>query len=124
MLRPGNAGSGNAADHVTLLDAALAQLPVDPAAVEVLARADSAGMSHGFLDACRARQVRFVVGHRLTQDLASILVTVPAVSDQPESRSAIIESRSGVGSWLALVRLAGGGSSWVGGGDLEAVVVA
>jgi hypothetical protein len=83
LLRPGNAGSGNAADHVTVLDAALAQLPADPRKVEVIARADSAGLSHGFLDACRARQVRFVVGHRLTQDLASILVAVPARSWQP-----------------------------------------
>ena len=83
LLRPGNAGSGNAADHVTVLDAALAQLPVDPHVVEVIARADSAGLSHGFLDACRQRQVRFVVGHRLTRDLASILVAVPARSWRP-----------------------------------------
>ena len=77
LLRPGNAGSGTATDHVTVLDAALAQLPVDPAEVEVIARADSAGCSHGFLDACRARQVRFVVGHRLTADIAEILVGCP-----------------------------------------------
>jgi Transposase DDE domain group 1 len=74
--RPGNAGSGTAADHVTVLDDALAQLPVDPDAVEVIARTDSAGLSHGFLDACRARHVRFVVGHRLTAEIASILVGV------------------------------------------------
>jgi hypothetical protein len=78
LLRPGNAGSGDAADHVTVLDAALGQLPVDPADVEVIARADSAGCSHGFLDACRQRKVRFVVGHRLTQDVANVLVNVPA----------------------------------------------
>ena len=30
LLRPGNAAAGSAADHVELLDAALAQLPVDP----------------------------------------------------------------------------------------------
>ena len=30
LLRPGNAAAGSAADHVELLDAALAQLPIDP----------------------------------------------------------------------------------------------
>jgi hypothetical protein len=59
------------------LDAALAQLPVDPTEVEMIARADSAGCSHGFLDACRTRHVRFVVGHRLTAEIAQILVAAP-----------------------------------------------
>ena len=71
LLRPGNAGSGTVADHVTVLDAALAQLPV--AASKVIARTDSAGLSHGFLDACRERQVRFVVGHRLTAELPAVV---------------------------------------------------
>ena len=53
LLRPGNAGSGTAADHVAVLDDALAQLPIDPAQVEVIARADSAGWSHGFVNHCR-----------------------------------------------------------------------
>lgn len=77
LLRAGNAGSGTAADHVTVLDDALAQLPVDPATVEVIARADSAGWSHGFVDACRERNVRFVIGHQLTVEVASALVDVP-----------------------------------------------
>jgi hypothetical protein len=77
LMRPGNAGSGDAQDHITVLDAALAQLPVDPATTEVIARADSAGCSHAFLDACRARNVRFVVGHQLPQKIANVLVNVP-----------------------------------------------
>ena len=59
ILRPGNAGSNTAADHVELLTMALAQLPVDPEVVEVIARADSAALTHGFIDACRAAHVRF-----------------------------------------------------------------
>lgn len=77
LLRPGNAGSGTAADHVTVLDAALGQLPVDPGTVEVIARADSAGCSHGFLNACVERDVRFVVGHPLTAEIAAIAVSQP-----------------------------------------------
>lgn len=76
-LRPGNAAAGSAEDHVSLLDAALAQLPVDPTSDEVIARTDSAGASHGFVDACRVRGVRFVVGHRLSADLARLVVDLP-----------------------------------------------
>lgn len=77
VLRPGNAGSGTAADHVDVLDAALYQLPVDPADTEVIARADTAGCSHGFVDACRARGVRFIVGHSLTAEIAGVVLDVP-----------------------------------------------
>ena len=75
VLRPGNAGSGTAADHVVVLDDALAQLPIDPA--EAIVRADSAGWSHGFVEHCRARHVSFVIGHRLTVDIAKVLVGWP-----------------------------------------------
>jgi hypothetical protein len=77
LLRRGNAGSGTATDHVTVLDAALAQLPIDPAATEVIVRTDSAGRSHAFLDACAKRNVRFVVGQPLEAHLANIAVSVP-----------------------------------------------
>lgn len=77
LLRPGNAGSGTAADHVAVLDDALAQLPIDPATLEVIVRADSAGCSHEFLDAARARHVRFVVGHALTAAIAKVAVDLP-----------------------------------------------
>jgi hypothetical protein len=77
LLRPGNAGSGTAADHVEVLDAALYQLPVDPRDSEVIVRADTAGCSHGFLDACRSRDVRFVVGHNLNAEIAGVVLDVP-----------------------------------------------
>ena len=95
LLRPGNAAAGSAEDHVRLLDAALAQLPVDPRASEVIARTDSAGASHGFVDACRQRGVRFIVGHRLSADLARLVVNldqkrwIPTISaDGTEERDA------------------------------------
>ena len=77
LLRPGNAAAGSAEDHVRILDAALGQLPVDPAREEVIARADSAGCSHGFVDACRERGVRFIVGHKLTAELAHTVLDIP-----------------------------------------------
>jgi hypothetical protein len=76
LLRPGNAGSGTATDHVKVLDAALFQLPVDPTATEVIVRTDTAGCSHGFLDAARARGVIFICGHSLTAELAKVIVEI------------------------------------------------
>lgn len=74
MLRPGNAGANNAADHVAMLDAALAQLPPewraghgagDDASTVVhpiVVRADSAGATHGFVDALVERNIGFSIG--------------------------------------------------------------
>ena len=76
LLRPGNAGSNTVADHVTVLDVAVGQLPAeiasghhvgdDPDRVkrEVIVRADSAGCTEGFLSACRARNIGFFVSAR------------------------------------------------------------
>jgi hypothetical protein len=83
ILRPGNAGSNTTADHVELLALALAQLPVDPATVEVVARADSAALTHGFIDACRHAHVRFSVGHDLTEPIRNACLQVPTGRWQP-----------------------------------------
>jgi len=77
LLRPGNAGSGTATDHIAVLDDALTQLPINPTETEVIARADSAGWSHGFVNACRDRHVNFVIGHALDIDVAKVLIEVP-----------------------------------------------
>jgi len=77
LLRPGNAAPGNADDHVIVLDDALAQLPVDPLECEVIARADTAGCSHKFTEACTARGVRFIVGHPLSAEVAAVVTKIP-----------------------------------------------
>jgi hypothetical protein len=85
MLRPGNANAGKVADHLSLLDEAIAQLPRDIAAGhhegddaklvvrELVIRSDSAGCSEGFLSGCRSRNVSFsVVARRTAQVEAAI----------------------------------------------------
>jgi hypothetical protein len=75
IVRPGNAAPHDAADHVALLDLALAQLPVKPDGedrdngVAMLVRADSAGASHGFVDALRARGIEFSIGFQVREDI-------------------------------------------------------
>lgn len=70
ILRPGNAGSNTAVDHVQILDLALAALPEcarpvpgrPDAGPKVLIRTDSAGASKKFALACREAGVRFSLG--------------------------------------------------------------
>jgi len=83
LLRPGNAGSNTAVDNIAVLDDSLAQLPIDPADVEVIARTDAAGMTHKYLDACRDRKVRFISGHELSAEIANVLVSLPQRRWQP-----------------------------------------
>lgn len=76
LLRPGNAGANTVADHITVLDDAIAQLPAliaaghhegdhsDLVQRDVIMRADSAGCTEDFLAACRARNVGFYVSAR------------------------------------------------------------
>jgi hypothetical protein len=76
LLRPGNAGSGTAEDYIVVLDASLTQLPISPQDHEIVARADSAGCSHDFLNACQARNLRFCVGHPLTETMAQAVISL------------------------------------------------
>ncbi len=86
MLRPGNAGANTGVDHIVVLDAALAQLPPPPKGQSrgpVLARADSAGATHEFLDALRERGIRFSVGFDLTEPVRSAVLAMPATAWMP-----------------------------------------
>ncbi|HEX4621981.1 MAG TPA: IS1380 family transposase, partial [Myxococcaceae bacterium] len=92
ILRPGNAGANTAADHITVLYQALEQLP-DPAwGMEILARADSGGATHDFVNVLRELQIRFSCGFDLTEPVReAILATpesawVPAITQKGEER--------------------------------------
>jgi hypothetical protein len=106
LLRPGNAGANTVADHVVVLDDAVAQLPDEIAAGhrqgddagavtrEVIVRADSAGCTEGFLAACRARNIGFFVTVRSNAQVSGAIfaaagmdeVWQPAVTQAGELR--------------------------------------
>jgi hypothetical protein len=79
MLRPGNAGSNTAADHITATRLALAQLP---AAVRrrVLIRADSGGGTHDFLAWLTrpGRRLAYSVGFTITDEMQQAILRIPA----------------------------------------------
>lgn len=80
VLRPGNAGANTAVDHIAVLDAALEQVPPPPEGSEppaTLARADSAGATHDFLEALRERRIRFSVGFDLTEPVREAILAMP-----------------------------------------------
>jgi hypothetical protein len=115
-LRPGNAGANCAADHVVVLDDALAQLPVrprtdeHPGGADMLARSDSAGASHLFVDALRDRGVRFSIGHALDDQVKE---AIGLVQEEDWAPATTAEGKPRKGAWVVeltgLVELSGWG---------------
>ena len=78
LLRPGNAGANTAADHKTVLDLALGQIPVEYIEqIEILVRADSAGATHELADHCREGNMRFSFGYDLTEPVRQAILEIP-----------------------------------------------
>ncbi len=77
VLRPGNAGSNTAADHLTVLDQALTQLPDRWRDKPILIRADGAGYSHALIRALSAQGLEFSVGYPVTDAVRQAIRTVP-----------------------------------------------
>ncbi len=63
MLRPGNAGSFTASDHIAVLDAAFGQIPA-PWRTDVLVTIDGAGASHHIVDHLTALNTAAAHGNR------------------------------------------------------------
>jgi hypothetical protein len=116
LLRPGNAGANTAADHVTVLDRALEQIPGQYIeGIEILVRADSAGATHGLTDYCREANMRFSVGYELTEPVRQAILEIPedawvAALDQDGSARengevAEITDSVDLGSWPQRSRL-------------------
>jgi hypothetical protein len=102
-LRPGNAGSNTAVDHVMLLDNTLNALPAEyrqgrptgpfagpsdtPAERAVLVRSDSAGATHWFAEHCRNRACRFSFGYQVTGAIRDALMLVDELAWTPAINS-------------------------------------
>ena len=78
LLRPGNAGSNTAADHKTVIDRALAQIPAEQIeSIEILVRADSAGATHETAEHCHEANLRFSFGYELTETVRAAILETP-----------------------------------------------
>jgi hypothetical protein len=84
VLRPGNAGSNTAADHIETACLALAQLPRHLRR-KVLVRADSAGGTHEFLKwlTARSRRQHYSVGMTITAEIQEAILKAPAAAWTP-----------------------------------------
>jgi len=78
VLRPGNAGSNTAADHLTVIDMALSQLPDRWRGKPILIRADGAGYSHALISALSAQGLNFSVGYPVTDAVRNAISQIPA----------------------------------------------
>jgi hypothetical protein len=99
MLRPGNAGSNTAADHIEITRLALAQLP-GHLRRKVLIRADSGGGTHDFLSwlAKPGRRLAYSAGFTITQDIQDAILKVPAAAWTPAYDSG---GQVRPGAWVA-----------------------
>ena len=84
VLRPGNAGSNTAAEHIEAARLALAQLP-RRLRRQVLIRTDSGGGTHDFLAwlASPGRRLHYSVGMTITEDIGNAILTLPDRAWEP-----------------------------------------
>jgi hypothetical protein len=110
VLRPGNAGSNTAADHVEAARLSLAQLPRHLRG-RVLVRADSGGGTHEFLHwlTSRSRPLHYSVGMTITQDMQAAVLKVPAKSWTPACDG---DGQVRDGAWVADITALLDLSSW------------
>lgn len=100
LLRPGNAGSNTAADHITVTRQALAQLPFRTSGAvgkKVLIRTDGAGGTHAFLQYLTARKLSYSVGFTLTDAMAQAVDDISRRSVDTGARFARRHSRRSLG---------------------------
>jgi len=111
-LRPGNAGSNDARDHIAVLADALEQLPREIVETEtILMRTDSAGLTHELLEFCRDGRIGFSVGFDLTEPVRAAVLALPETTwtaaldadGQPRENGQVAEltGRLDLGGWPA-----------------------
>ena len=81
QLRPGNAGSNTAADHIAVLRDAFRQLPGHSPdrrpGKSVLVRTDGAGCTHQLISWLVAQRVQYSIGYTLPTDAGEIIEQIP-----------------------------------------------
>ena len=78
ILRPGNAGSNTAADHIAVIEHALAQVPAALIeTIEIVVRTDSAGATHAVMEFCREHRLRYSAGYDLTDEVRDAILKIP-----------------------------------------------
>jgi hypothetical protein len=99
MLRPGNAGSNTAADHIEATKLAVAQLPRQLRR-RVLIRADSGGGTHDLLNwlASPGRRLGYSVGMTITEDMREAILSIPIRAWTPAYDS---DRQVRDGAWVA-----------------------
>jgi hypothetical protein len=103
LLRPGNAGSNTAADHIAVIRSALKQLPADNqrghrSGRSVLIRVDGAGSTHELLGWLSARKLSYSVGFGLPDHTADLLAKIP---EQAWTPALDAEGEVRDGAWVA-----------------------
>jgi len=87
LLRPGNAGSNTATDHITITRQALAQLPGHRPGTrpgrKVLIRTDGAGATHAFLNWLVGQRLSYSVGFMLPAGAERAIARIPAPAWTP-----------------------------------------
>jgi hypothetical protein len=108
LLRPGNAGSNTAVDHVAVLEQAVAQLPEqlrqpdEHGHVAVLVRTDAAGATQGFTKHVAEVGMQFSVGAYLHHfDIEDVLARIPKQGAWTPAYDAQSTPRDG--AWVAEV---------------------
>jgi hypothetical protein len=102
LLRPGNAGSNTAAGHISVVKAALAQLPASGAdrrpGRSVLVRTDGAGGTHEFMDWLTRQRVQYSVGFTMTTDITAQVDALPDAAWTPAYDA---DGKPRDGAWVA-----------------------
>lgn len=101
MLRPGNAGSNTAADHLVVIREALRQLPLRTTGRvgrTVLVRIDGAGATHDVVNYLHARAMSYSVGFTLPEHTAELLTLIPEHAWTPAYDA---DGKVRPGAWVA-----------------------
>jgi len=101
QLRPGNAGSNTATDHIHVVRDAFAQVPglagCRPGK-SVLVRTDGAGGTHRLIEWLTAQRVQYSIGYTLPSDAGELIEQIP---DQCWTPAWDAEGEPREGAWVA-----------------------